>query len=195
MKKLSAALCALFLTGLAAHADGSKEKRFSLQLGVARPLTSAGKNLLSTSPAHSILSYDLGGYKSGVWGLYAQGAMKNRDFTETDGDEVTNTDSSAGFGLQYRQHSASNPALYFGAGIGSYGLSSSVSIRSTSGSTTTTTTTTTTSNSVLGGRLFVGQTFGSRFLAELSYTATGSPKLGMNKINASNLSLAVGVRF
>lgn len=194
MKKLSIALCALFLTGLAAHAD-SKEKRWQLQLGVARPLPSSGKTFLGDSPTSSLLSYDLGGFKGGTWGLFAQGISKNRSYEDSAGDDVNSNELVGGFGLQYRMRSASNPALYYGVGVGIYSLSTSLSTSSSSGQTTTTMITTTTSTDVLGGRLFVGQSFGRRYFAELAYTATASPRLGTNKINPSNVSLGVGLRF
>lgn len=194
MKKLSITLCALFLTGLAAHADG-KEKRWQLQLGVARPLASSGKTFLGDSPTSSVLSYDLGGFKDGNWGLYAQGVSKSRSYENSAGDDVNSNEMAGGFGLQYRMRSASNPALYYGMGLGVYSLNTSLSVSNTSGKTTTTTITSTDSSDVLGGRLFVGQSFGRRYVAELAYTATASPRLGANKINPSNLSLGVGVRF
>jgi hypothetical protein len=194
MKKLSLALCALFLTGLAAHAD-SKEKRWQLQLGVARPLQSSGKTFLGDRATSSILSYDLGGFKDGTWGLFAQGISKSRSYEDSEGGDVNSNEMAGGFGLQYRMRSASNPALYYGVGVGVYSLSTSLSVSNTIGQTTNTNTITTTSSDVLGGRLFVGQSFGRRYFAEVAYTATASPQLGTNKINPSNFSLGVGLRF
>ena len=194
VRLLATTLGMMFFTGLAARADEPKEKRFALQIGLAQPLQSSGKNLLSSSPTSSLLQYDLGRYKSGVWGFYAQGVAKSRDFSDAE-DDVFNNDMAAGVGLQYRMRSESNPSLYYGAGIGSYAVSTSVAVKNSNGSTTTTMTTETTSSSVLGGRIFVGKNFGKRYFAELAYTMIGSSTLGNTRVNASHASLGVGLRF
>lgn len=186
---IAAAAGVLLATG--AQAQETKTKRWQIQLGIGSPTQQAGKTFLSSSPSASMLSYTLGGLKQGTWGVFAQGLMKNRSYGNSDGDDVTSSETAMGIGLQYQLRSTSNPALYYGAGIGSFSLNTALSMRNGK----VTTTTTTESSDVLGGRLFVGQDFGKRYFGELSYTSMGNAKLGNSSINASHASLGVGVRF
>lgn len=191
MKRFALTL-ALVLTGaLAAQANEPHEKRWQFQLGIGRPTQQAGKTFLSSSPSASVLSYTLGGLKQGTWGVFTQGLMKNRSYENSEGDDVSSSETMMGIGLQYQLRSSSNPALYYGAGIGSFSLNTSLAVKNGR----TTVTTTTESSEVLGGRLFIGQDFGKRYFGELSYTMMGSAKLGTSSINASSINLGVGVRF
>jgi hypothetical protein len=191
MKRFALTLALALIGALAAQANDPHEKRWQFQLGLGSPTQSAGKTFLSASPTASLLSYTLGGLKQGTWGIYTQGLMKSRSYEDSNDDDVTSSETMMGIGLQYQLRSASNPALYYGAGIGSYSLSTALSMRSGK----VTTTTTTDSSDVLGGRLFIGQDFGKRYFGELSYTLMGSAKLGTSSINTSSINLGVGVRF
>jgi hypothetical protein len=163
---------------------GERQKHWRLQLGVARPATSTGRNFLGTSPSVGGLGYDLGRIgENGVWGFYTEGFGRSK---ETAG--VTSSENVAGAGLQVRFRTGSG--LYYGGGIGQYSLS--VGSSRTSGSTTTSTMT---SEDLTGGKVFVGKPFGTRYFAEAGYTMVGSKRVGTRSAEGSCLHLTVGVRL
>lgn len=180
---LFATVFALLAAG--AQAQEPREKRWRAQIGVGLPSTQSGKNFVGQSTSSGAISYDLGRVGGGTWGLYSNSLMRSRENGNT-----TTSQGASGFGVQYRMHSLSNKALYYGAGIGGYGLTTSSAVK-----TGDTTVTTTTEKMTFGGRVFLGQDFGKRYFGELSYTLMGSAKLGTSSINASHASLGVGVRF
>jgi hypothetical protein len=163
---------------------GVRQKHWRLQLGIARPTTSTGRNFLGTSPGVGGLGYDLGRVgKNGVWGFYADGFGRSKETSN-----VTTTEDVAGVGLQVRFHTGSG--VYYGGGIGQYSLSLGTS--QTLGNTTTSFVS---SEDRFGGKVFVGKPFGSRYFAEAGYTMVGSKRVGTRTAEGSNLSLTVGVRL
>ncbi len=163
---------------------GERQKHWRLQLGVARPSTSTGRSFLGTSPSAMGLGYDLGRLgEKGVWGLYTEGLGRSKENAG-----VTNSESVAGVGLQVRFRTESG--LYYGGGIGQYSLSIDSSQKTGS-----TTTSSMTSESLTGGKVFVGKPLGTRYFAEAAYAMVGSKRVGTRSAEGSNLNLTVGVRL
>jgi hypothetical protein len=188
-------LATLVLTiATAAQAQENKEtkdKRWRAQFGIGLPSNASGKSFVGSSTASTGLSYDLGRVGKGTWGLYTNSIMRGKERDNATGGGTTTTSQDAnGFGVQYRASSPTNPALYYGAGIGGYSLTTSSAVKNGD-----TTVTTATEKMTFGGRIFVGQNFGKRYFAELGYTLIGQATLGTSKINASHASLGVGLRF
>lgn len=184
MKKLVLLAIAASLAAVA-QAQETRTPRWQAQVGLGLPTTQSGKNFVGSTAAGGGVSYTLGTVGKGTWGLYADSLMRSKDSGAT-----TTSQLVSGMGVQYRVRSESNPALYYGVGLGGYTLARSSEVKT--GNTTVTTTTT---QETGGGRLFIGQDFGKRYFAELGYTAVGSVTLGTTKITASNISLGVGLRF
>lgn len=185
MKKLVLLATVFALLAAGAQAQEPREKRWRAQIGLGLPSTQSGKNFVGQSTSSGAISYDLGRIGGGTWGLYSNSLMRSRENGNT-----TTSQGASGFGVQYRMHSQSNKALYYGVGIGGYSISTSSSSKDRD-----TTTIVTTEKMVFGGRLFVGQDFGKRYFAELGFTATGTTTMTGPSINASHASLGVGLRF
>ena len=174
-----------------AQAQETKTKRWRAQLGIGLPTAASGKSFVGTTPQSGGISYDLGHVGNGTWGLYSDGVMRVRERDNAAGGGTTMTSQGAhGFGVQYRAHVASNTALYYGVGVGGYGLTTSSAVK-----TGDTTVTTTTEKGVFGGRAFVGQDFGRRYFGELGYTFVGQATLGTTKVNTSHAQLGIGMKF
>ena len=182
-------IVALLATG--AQAQETKTKRWRAQFGIGLPTTASGKSFVGTTPQSGGISYDLGHVGNGTWGLYSDGVMRGRERDNATGGGTTMTSQGANsVGVQYRAHVASNMALYYGMGLGGYGLTTSSAVK-----TGDTTVTTTTEKGVFGGRVFVGQDFGKRYFGELGYTFVGQATLGTTKVNTSHAQLGIGLRF
>lgn len=180
----------LAMGAVSAQAHESHERRWRAQFGLGLPTSQSGKNLVGSSAGSFGLSYDLGGVQKGVWGLYTQGVMRNRERDNVGGGTQYSNQGIGGFGLQYRQKLESNPAVYFGGGIGGYSVSTSTSVKNGD-----TTTTTSTDKSVFGGRLFIGQEFRGRYFAELGYTLVGNARLAGTSVQGSHATVSVGFKF
>jgi hypothetical protein len=136
------------------------------------------------------LSYDLGRTGGGTWGLYSSTLMRDRKLATSRPGTTTQFDGVTGFGLQYRTR-PSLGGLYFGGGIGTYSLTTSVINRDGN-----TTSTTTTEESTWGGKVFVGKNITSRVFAEAAYTKVNAASLGTGPSrDLSHGALTLGYRF
>ncbi len=191
MNKLILLTTIVILLATGAQAQETKTKRWRAQLGIGLPTAASGKSFVGTTPQSGGISYDLGHVGNGTWGLYSDGVMRVRERDNAAGGGTTMTSQGAhGFGVQYRAHVASNTALYYGVGVGGYGLTTSSAVK-----TGDTTVTTNTEKGVFGGRAFVGQDFGRRYFGELGYTFVGQATLGTTKVNTSHAQLGIGMKF
>ncbi|WP_395088450.1 hypothetical protein [Armatimonas sp.] len=191
MNKLILLTVTITLLATGAQAQETKTRRWRAQVGAGFLTATSGKSFVGSIAQSGGISYDLGHVGNGTWGLYSDGVMRGRERNSSTGGGTTMTNQGAhGFGVQYRAHAASNTALYYGMGVGGYGLTTSSAVK-----TGDTTVTTTTEKGTFGGRVFVGQDFGKRYFGELGYTFVGQATLGTSKINTSHAQLGIGLRF
>jgi hypothetical protein len=196
MNKTVFLFAALTLFTSAAQAQQTREKRWRVQMGAGFPTQASGRRFLDPAVGSAGASYDLGRVGEGVWGLYTSGVMHEEKATSTGtGGGILGENSrqraAQSFGVQYRA-TIPGSALYYGAGLGR----TSVSLTSTN-KLDDTTTTVTTEKQVASARLFFGETLGTRYFTEVSYTINRAilTSTATDPVNTSHLSLSAGVRF
>lgn len=195
MNKTVFLFAALVLFASAAQAQETREKRWRVQIGAGFPTQASGRSFLDPAVGSAGASYDLGRVGKGVWGLYTTGVMNEEKITATGTGagllgENSRQRAAQSFGVQYRA-TIPRSALYYGAGLGS----TSVSLTNTN-KLDDTTTTVTTEKQVASARLFFGETLGTRYFTEVSYTINRTvTSTATGTVNTSHLSISAGVRF